>query len=144
MPTTTYGGKGTVLQVAFTAGNFTSIGQITEITGPNVTMKTREVTHLDSVADEFRAALSNGGEVSGTLEYDPAVSGHTTLANLMVTPSTVNSGGYLNCKIILAGSAKVFTFDAVPSKFSVKGMTPDGTVMADFGLTVTGAVTFPS
>ena len=66
-------GKGTVLQKDISgSSDFATIGKITELTAPNQSADSVEITHMESPGGfrEFMAGLRDAGEVSGTIHLD--------------------------------------------------------------------------
>lgn len=85
---TKYAAFGTDLMVGDGAGayeEFTSIGQLKDITGPNMTRSTIDVTTHDSPEGylEFLPSLRDGGEVTFEVELDPNNDMHAGASGLL-------------------------------------------------------------
>jgi len=137
--------KGCQLQIAHPSTVFVAVGQVQSLTGPSAEMGTRDVTHLGSTAKEFAPSIADAGEVSGTCVYYYTDAGQTAMQGLVVTPSTLNTTTQLTqFRIILPTTTKFFAFDGLVTKFDIVGGDAEGSMMADFTIKVSGAVTYPT
>jgi hypothetical protein len=68
-----YAAYGTLLKI-----NGTTVAGVTNISGPNLTLETIDVTNHSSTSGwrEFVAGLKDGGEVTFDIVYDPAGATH--------------------------------------------------------------------
>lgn len=152
-----YPGKGTQLFMAHPTTTWMQIGQVTDISGVGGAMGTRDVTHLDSAAVEKATSIFDGGETTISLIYDPNLDGHKTFQGLLTAPSTLvnamvvnavtftgTTGGAIPFRVVLPSTTKQFGFLGVPKRMEVKGFTPQGTVMADCTVEVSGIVSYPT
>lgn len=81
-------GKGTTISVTTansTAGGYTAIAQVTSITPPAMAQGEVEVTHLGNTWRQFIPTVLDGGEVTFTIEWDPAAASHVELLNSFTT-----------------------------------------------------------
>lgn len=67
-----------------TPGTFTPLGELYDVTPNEITVETTDVTnhsHTDGYR-RFLATLISGGEISGVLAYDPALTVYTALKTI--------------------------------------------------------------
>lgn len=86
-------GKGTLLQLGdggSPSETFTTIADRVQIGGPNMSVGSRETTHLDSDAKEFEPTIPDGGDLTMTLFYDPNETTHQGLTGLVAAPANVH------------------------------------------------------
>ncbi|WP_165068272.1 phage tail tube protein [Paludisphaera rhizosphaerae] len=81
-----YIGQGTTLSVAKVAGTYTALGQITSIDGPSSSVGSIETTNLSSTRKTYRPGIPDGGEISATIQMDPADANQVYLAGLADAP----------------------------------------------------------
>ena len=75
-----------------TPGTYTAVGGLYDVTANELSMDTVDVTnhgHSDGYR-RFIGALIDGGEVSGTLEFDPALTVYGALKTIMETRAAKN------------------------------------------------------
>lgn len=134
---TKYAGLGTTLKRGGTGG--TAIAQISNISGPGLSLDTEDVTTHDSSGgwEEVVATILRSGEVTVDIVYDPAAATHKNAA-----------GGLLADLISRTAQTYAITFPgAVSWSFSafVTGFEPsaphDGSLTASVKFKVTGAPT---
>ncbi len=131
--------KGTVLQESISSG-FTAVAQIQSLTSPAAEVGTYDATCLDSgVGREHNiTGYVEGGSVSGTLFFDPALAGHQSFTDKLTTPTHATLW-----KIIWPDTTE-WPFGGPLKKFGpVKAGLNDG-LMADFEIKVNGLVTYPT
>lgn len=128
--------EGTILKVTISAV-LTAVAQITDLDGPSGEVGTAETTHLTSGQHKtFRPTLTDGGEVSGTLLYDPGDATHTFLFGLLGTPATPVWNMVFN-----DADDTAFAFAGILTKFSPTGIKVEENLQATFSIKVSGAVT---
>ena len=133
-----YAGKGTELW--FTVGASTySLGQITSMDGPTLEMATRDVTHLMSGAKEKATSMYDAGQITGEVIYDPKLDSH----KFWMADVTAGTTGRAT-KLVMATTIHFWSGTGIPIKLTPKGYTPEGTVMADFAMVLTGTITTPT
>ena len=133
-------GQGTAILSATVATVLTPIAQVTEITGPEVTVGTTETTNLASLFKEWRAQLPDGGTVGFTIQYDPAGATHTQIASWVnLWPQQLVPWEITFPTI---GGTNKAAFSAFVTKFAVKGMNEDDNLEADCELKISGPVTW--
>lgn len=119
---------------------FTTIPGITQFSPPNQKSDVLDVTALDSPDNtrEKILGLIDSGDVTFTLNFDPAQATHGPSTGLM---HDFNERTLRNFKAILsdAGNSE-WTFSAYVTSFAVKA-DPAGVLTADVTLTVSGAST---
>jgi hypothetical protein len=128
-------GQGTILKNGSTA-----VTQVVEVDGPAATVGTKETTNLSNTSKSYRAQLPDGGEVSATIQYDPADATHqalTTLINQWPQALTTYSVTFNTT----AGTDKA-TFSAILTEFHPKGMNTEDNLEADIKFKVSGVVTW--
>ena len=131
--------KGTHIQKSISAV-FTTIAQVTNISGPSAEVQTGDVTSLDGgVGMEFATTgYVNGGEVTFTLWLDPVATTLQAITDDLTTPATSS------WKLKFSDSATTeWAFSAI-----VTGVSPtaevNGHLTADVTLKVTGLPTWPT
>lgn len=118
-------GKGTLLQIKIDT-TWTTIGQRVSLSGPNRTVGTDDMTNLDSTRVEYRPTLLDNGDLSGTLQYDPADATHQVLEDLMDDPAE------RDWRLVLSNGYYYEITDGFLTAFNVTGMEATGHVTADF------------
>jgi len=125
-------GEGTTISIGGS-----TILQVVSIDGPSWSVESVEKTHLASTDKEFRfSTLSDAGEISMSVLYDPDDSTHTGLTTLMVTPAEV--------AVVLSfadGTASTYTAQGFVTGFSPNGMEVENNLGADVSVKLTGAIT---
>lgn len=136
-----FSGKGTQLQISIQS-TFVPISQNVEINGPSAEMGTREVTHLESSAREFRATIVDNGELSGNCLYDPTNQAQAYFQSRASGTTYASTGEIF--KLVYATTTKFEQFNGIPTRWAGSGMTVDGTVIKEWGIKVSGLVTLPT
>src|SRR5689334_10221802 len=112
-------GLGTLLKIGDGGGTevFTSIAQITEISGPDGEITTAETTNLSSTARTFRGVILDEGELTFTMQYDPRGASHTILDGYYraFPPATHHFQ-------LIFQSASMLAFTAIITKLSPQNM----------------------
>jgi uncharacterized membrane protein len=99
---------------------------------------TRETTHLGTTTwKTFAGTISDAGEVSATILFDPADSTHAAL----ITAVTTTVPFIWNIVFNDTGAA-VFAFSGILTKFATTGMEVEANLEAEITIKLTGAVTF--
>lgn len=130
-------GKGTTVGVDWAGGtSFSTIAQVTSIKPPGVENPPVETTHLTSTWRERIATIPDGGELTFTVEYDPADSGHQAL----LTNCALGTIGNWKVTLTDAGDAEV-THLGLLTKFEPQDLQVDNIFLYDATVQVTGAVT---
>lgn len=113
---------------------FTDVADVTEIGVLDVSAETIEVTSHDSAGGwrEFIGGLKDGGSLSMSVNYDPALHG-TIFSNIGVD-------GVAHQITLTDAGAAVVTFDGIITALSV-GAPMDDKLAADVTIKVTGAPT---
>ena len=131
-------GKGTLLQYGTGVSPYTyvTIAQRVSIDGPEIEVGTADTTTLDSSTKTSRPTLPDGGELSGTLFYDPQDTTHLFLFNLLATPAITPF------QLVFADTAGTkWTFMAILTKFKPNGMEVESNLGADFTIKLNGVPT---
>lgn len=132
-------GQGTILEATIGA-TLTPIAQVTEIDGPEVTVGTAETTNLASLYKTYRAQLPDGGTVSFTIQYDPAGTTHTQIAEWVnVWPQQLVAW---SITFATAGGTDKVTFSAFVTKFKTIGMNENDNLEAECELKISGPTTW--
>lgn len=128
-------GKGATLAIGAN-----SIGQLVSVGGPSMEVGTVESTDLSSSARTFVSTITDGGEVSFTINYDSTDTEHAAIDTLMATPSdsqawtiTLNDSG--------GSSGTTIAFTGICTNWELAGIEVDGLVQAECSVKVSGAVT---
>lgn len=117
----------------------TTLAEVTNISGPNLSVDPLEMTSHDSAGDrEFIGGLMDGGEVTCEVNFLPANATHKQViadmkARTVTTWSIVWSDG----------SSSTYSFSAFPTAFEPSAPV-DGKLAASITLKVTGAVSVPA
>jgi predicted secreted protein len=75
-----------------TPGTYTAIGELYDVEGNEITVETVDVTnhsHTDGYR-RFIAAMIDGGEISATLAFDPALTVYAALKTIIETRAAKN------------------------------------------------------
>lgn len=116
---------------------YTTITEVTEITGPDGSASEIDVTDLSSSAKEYKRGLPDNGSVSFTLMYIPSDTQHAQLRSDFDS-STEQARNY---RITFTDSpATTWTFSAYVSTFSISNSI-DGSLTASVALRVKGVIT---
>lgn len=126
-------GQGTILK-----NGSTTIAQVVEVDGPEVTVGTKETTNLSSTSKTYRAQLPDSGTVSATIQYDPADTTHVALTTLINT--WPQAAAAYSVTFNTAATTDKATFSAILTKFKPKGMNEDDNLEADIEFKITGLV----
>ena len=114
---------------------FNAIGQVTAINGPSGAAPIIDVSNLSSTYREKRTGLPDNGDVTATVQYDPADTGQTRV-------ETLRAGSLSgNFQIVLSNSpATTWSFAGYVSEFS-KTIGIDEVVEASITVNIDGAIT---
>lgn len=130
-------GSGTVLQATI-GGSLTTVAQRVSIDGPDRKVGSKETTHLDSRAKEFRPTLPEAGPVSFQVWYDPSDPTH----DQMEIWAGMSPPPVVNWKLIFNSSpVKSYLFAGFLTGFKNGGMDPEGYLTADCEMMITGLIT---
>ena len=92
---------------------------------------------MGSVEKSFRGTIHDAGEITATIEFDPADASHSTLITI------VKSGATATWKLVWADAgAGQFTFSGFVTRFEPSGMQVEENVVAEITVKLTGAITF--
>lgn len=122
---------------------FSTISEVTELSGPSLEKETVEVTSHDTKANassykEYIEGVKDGGEVSLTLNFIPTDSTHGPTNGLL---AEYESGGTTNYKIVFPDSGSTtWTIPAICTGFEPEEPI-DGQLTADVTLKVDGKPT---
>lgn len=128
-------GYDTVFAIETSAGVFTALAEVFEVTPPEITVDQVEVTHFKSAgrSREYIPALSDNGAASASMNYVPSSATDQLIDTLL------GSGDVSTMRITYPNGATV-TFDAFVSGYS-KSIPVADRMTADVQFKVTGAVT---
>lgn len=140
---TVYSGFGTTLGKGDAASPevFTAVAQVVDIAGPSMSADTIDITNHSSTNGyrEFIQGLKDGGEVTMTVQYDPAAATHKNSSGGVLYVFEQGSKG--NWKITFPSSPSAsWTFPAVITGFDLKTPLNDQMV-ADVTFKVAGKPT---
>jgi hypothetical protein len=116
------------------AEGFTVIGEITSLSGPEISAEEIEVTNLDSALNfkEFISGLKDGGSVTFTMNWNKS-------ANQVAVRDDVAAGTKRNYEMTWATSPETkFAFQGLPISFSMSA-DPASAVTADLSIRIDGA-----
>lgn len=85
MPSTAVFGHGTLLKLHDGVSTYTTVLEVTDISGPGLSADSVELTSHDSASKfrEFMAGLVDAGEISFTVNWQPAATTHGNTAGLL-------------------------------------------------------------
>jgi hypothetical protein len=136
-------GFGTLLKIGDGGATevFTTVAEVTSITGPSLQLGTQDVTSHSSAGTfrEFQATLIDPGEVTFTIWYDPNEATHgaaTGLIKDMLDRTLRNFKLEMPTTPTVTASFAAFVTTA-PLSFPI-----DGAMEADVTLKISGPVTF--
>jgi hypothetical protein len=139
MPTAVYAGQGAILKATISA-TLTPIAQVLEMEGPGMQTSTKETTNLSSVVKTYRSQMPDPRTLSAPIQYDPTDTTHQYLTSqLLLWPQPASAWELV---FPVAGGTHMASFNAVLTKFSVKGMNQEDNLEADIELQLTGMPTF--
>lgn len=133
-------GKGTQLQLSISS-SYTTIAQVTRITGPDATVQTYDATALDSSVGREKKVTGfvDSGTVTFSLWLDPTATTLQALTDLITTP--VDGSAW---KLIFPdGSSTTWSFTG-PVKKVTPSVELDRGITADCQLEIDGIVTYPT
>ena len=115
----------------------TTITQVSSLSGPNLQAETIDVTTHDSPSAirEFVSGLIDGGEINGTLVFDPNQATNIALYNDLVSRTSAS----YSIVFLFTGGVETVTFTAYVTGFGPIEAQPDGAVTTPFTLKVAGA-----
>lgn len=138
-----YAALGTQLQMGDGASpeGFTAMAHILDVQAPAVKLDTVDVTSHSSTWKEKVATLLDGGDVTFSINYDPAEATHKNLSGGLIYALTQKQ--LKNWKIRFPDQANsIIAFAAYVTEFQPEAPVT-GKLSAKLKLSVTGAVTLP-
>lgn len=131
-----YSSFGTLLKLGGT-----TIAGVKDISGPNLSLATPEVTNHSSTSGwrEYVAGLKDGGEVTFTINYDPAGATHMNASGGLLYLLDQGSSGSFSLTFPDSG-ATAWSFTAFVTAFD-PGLPVDGVMEGSVTLKITGAPT---
>ena len=123
---------------ATNTGTFATVGEVIDLTPPNISRDAVETTHMGSTERwrEFIGGLKDGGEGSIEINFDP---GHAVTASFLSDLNT-NTAGYYK---IVFPDATEWGFAAIATGFQ-PGAPIDDRMTATFTVKLTGKQAFIS
>lgn len=115
---------------------FTSISEITSISGPGGQAAVKDVTDLLSTAKAKRMGLPDEGQLAFDINYIPSDSQHSALRAARAARDKVN----FQLVFTDDSPSTVWSFSAFVTGFSIQGVEVDGTVGAKVTLEITEAI----
>ena len=114
---------------------YTTISEVSDISGPDGSASEIDATDLSSTAKEFKVGLKDEGQVSLTLNYIPADTQHAALRTAR------NNRTLNNYRITFTDSPQTtWTFAAYVLGFSISNGI-DGLTQGSVSLRISGAIT---
>lgn len=129
--------QGTVIQVGTSASPivWSTIPEVSEISGPGGQAAEIDVTDLSSTAKEFRMGLQDEGQITLSVNYIPSNTVHTTLRTARTNQTLTNF------QIIFTGSPiKTWRFTAYVLGLEISNSVDDVT-KGSITLRVSGSIT---
>lgn len=114
--------------------NSVVVVQVVSISGPNFKVSEIPTTHLGSHRVESRPGLFDPGDLSFSIQYDPAL--HTALVTLIT--ADVADQDAKSCVLTWADESTC-TFVAYLTAFAPGGMEEDGNLSADVTVRLDGS-----
>lgn len=126
------------------AGTYMDVAFVTAIKGPGLSLDVADVTSHDSASgwEEKVATILRTGEVTFTIEYDPAavtIKYVNGLLGKMVAKTLEGFKVYFHNDTVESSRA-IWAFNAFITQFD-PGMPHDGSLTADMSLAISGAPT---
>ena len=120
---------------------YAAIGQVKDITGPGLTRGTIDVTdHDSSGVREFLAGLTDGGELTFSIGFDPTNAEHVALHTSLTTASCTASAAAWELDLNVCSGTAVWTFDGFVTGFS-PGVPVEGEQTVDLSVKLNGGTT---
>ena len=131
-------GKGAELQVQINS-TYTAIGQVVDVTPPQIANPSVDVTHLGSSEREKIGTIYDGGTVSFTLLHDPTLDSHKELVShsSMVIRGTTPR----NWKIVMATTTKSIQFAGLLTQYNFQTVQVDDAWRSQGQIDISGPVT---
>ena len=123
--------KGVTLKLGSTA-----IGQVISIAGPNQSVETADVTELGDGWRSYLGTISDAGEVSCTVHFDPDLSSQNDVYALL--DSRAVSSFVLT---FTDATPATFTFSGILTAFNVESMEVGGVITASLTIKVSSNIT---
>ena len=143
MPTAAQNAHGTLLKLGDGGGSevFTTIAEVKDISGPQLTRNELEATsHSSGGWDEYVAGIKRGGQVTFDVNWVPNNATHDSSTGVL---SKFNGGTAVNFKLVEnTTSPLTWSFAAIVTNFSTNKPV-DGIRGGSITLRITGAVTYP-
>ncbi len=135
-------GHGTLLQIGDGASpeNFTTIAEVTDINGPNISVDTVDVTSHSSPGayKEYIVSLIEPGEVRFTVNFIPTDATHGLTSGLL---KDLQDRTLRNFQLVFPdATSTTYAFSAYVTGFQIKEPTTD-VLGADVTLKITGQIT---
>lgn len=129
-----------------TSGSTTLVAfaQVTSITPAGPTRNDIETTHLGSDAREFIGTLNDGGELTFTIEYDPAAASHVeAITQINSTANQTLASQSKTFRVVTAATTGTenFNFSGYIKGFVPGELTVDGLFTAEITAKVSGLIT---
>jgi hypothetical protein len=131
-------GQGTILSA--TISTLTAIAQVLDIDGPGVKVGTKSTVNLASTIQTFRAQLPDPGELTFTIQYDPANTTHQFLTTAAMT--WPQQPVVWSITFNTTSGSHGASFSAIVTDFKPKGMNEEDNLEADVTLKLTGTITW--
>jgi hypothetical protein len=115
---------------------YTLVGQVTSFSGPSWQVASIETTTLDDTAKQYRPGITDSGEMSFELNFDPSNTAQTAVKGFIESPQVVS----WQVTFPTTPDATTFTFDGFPTAFEVSGGGPEELITASLTIKITGSV----
>lgn len=139
-------GKGTLLKVEISSV-YTTIAQVTDLSGPQSEVGTFNGTSLDGAVgmEKYPTGFVDGGTLSGTMFLDPTNSTLQYLTDNITTPIRSSGADRDDAfKIIFPNSAATeWPFNGIIKTLGLTVALNDG-IKSPFSIEVNGMVTYPT
>jgi hypothetical protein len=136
---TTYNSQGVTIGRGDAASPevFTTIAQVTSISGSGQSRGLIDVTNLASAAREYKKALQDGQEINLVIQYDPDDTTHSGLRTDFGAETS------RNFKITLTDSpAQTISFAGMVTNWTLQEISVDTTLMLNVTIKPTGDLTY--
>lgn len=115
---------------------FTSLANITDHDGPNAENPDVDVTDLSSTAKEFLPGLTENGELSVNLNFDPTATSHLAA----IADQEARTVRNWRIRWGMVSPARTWTFQAYVKSFQTRSQV-DGPLTGALTLKISGAIT---
>lgn len=131
-------GKGTQLQLQINS-TYTALGQLVDVTPPQIANPSVDVTHLGSSERERIGTIYDGGQVSGTLLHDQELQTHEEM--IAHSSMTIRKTTPVNWKIVFPTTTHTIQFAGLLTQYNFQTVQVDDAWRSNIQIDISGPVT---